>query len=136
MGTEMLVMSESGLAGHVVTWQDVEPRLRVLTYRQIDYWIRTGAIDLEGPAAGSGSKRSFSEEDVWRLEIIERLCDLPSMTSGIPGELIRLLWEYLEGRHRRIEESHVFITGSPRTGWKVSTKLNPAADSAVMLRIR
>lgn len=127
------------LDGAVMTWQDVQPRLKMLTYRQIDYWIRTDAIDLQGPAQGSGSKRTFSEEDVWRLEILERLVDLPSMTSGIPGELIRLLWEYLEGRHRRMssgEFTHVFITGNPRQGWKVSTKVNPTADSAVMLRIR
>lgn len=120
-----------------MTWQDVESRLHVLTYRQIDYWIRQGAITLDRPAAGSGSKRSFSEEDVWRLEIIERLCDLPPMTSGMPGELIRLLWEYLEGRYRKnIDVTHVYITGNPRNGWKVSSKLNPIADAALMLRVR
>jgi hypothetical protein len=123
-----------------VTWQEVEPRLAMLTYRQIDYWIRTNAISLEGPAQGSGSKRLFSEEDVWRLEIIERLVDLPSMTSGIPGELIRLLWEYLEGRQRKImtagAASHVYITGNPRQGWTVNTKLDANADAAVLLRIR
>jgi hypothetical protein len=121
----------------VTTWQEVEPRLKRLTYRQIDYWIRTNAIDLEGPAQGSGSKRTFSDEDVWRLEIIERLVDLPSLPSGIPGELIRLIWNYLEGRHRsRATDTHIFITGNPREGWKVSTKFDPALDSAVVLRIR
>jgi hypothetical protein len=120
-----------------VTWQEVEPRLKMLTYRQIDYWIRTNAIWLEGPASGSGSKRLFSEEDVWRLEVIERLVDLPSMTSGIPGELIRLLWEYLDGRrHSRSDATHVYITGNPREGWTVNTKLAADADAAVMLRIR
>jgi hypothetical protein len=28
-----------------------------LTYRQLDYWIRTGRITLENPASGSGSRR-------------------------------------------------------------------------------
>jgi hypothetical protein len=120
-----------------VTWQEVEPRLKLLTYRQIDYWIRTNAIDLEGAAQGSGSKRAFSAEDVWRLEIVERLVDLPSMTSGISGELIRLLWDYLKGRHHsRFTEPYVYITGNPRQGWTVSTKLAGGADAAVMVRIR
>lgn len=120
-----------------VTWQEVEPRLKLLTYRQIDYWIRTNAIWLEGPATGSGSKRAFSAEDVWRLQIIERLVDLPSMMSGLPGELIRLVWEYLEGRHTKlpIEADAIYITGNPREGWSVSTELDPMVDAAVMVRI-
>lgn len=120
-----------------VTWQEVEPVLTRLSYRQIDYWIRTNAIDLEGAAKGSGSKRTFTPEDVWRLEIIERLIDLPSLPSGIPGELIHLLWEYLAGRHgSRWTDSHVYITGNPRQGWTVSTKFDPAVDAAVVVRIR
>jgi hypothetical protein len=119
-----------------MTWQVVEQRLK-LTYRQVDYWIRTNAIDLEGAAQGSGSKRTFSEADVWRLQIIERLVDLPVMASGIPGELIRLLWQYLASPAAlAATTSHVYITGNPRDGWTVSTDLGPAVDAAVMLRIR
>jgi hypothetical protein len=117
------------------TWQEVEPLLGKLTYRQIDYWVRTNAISLERPAQGSGSKRLFSHEDVWRLQILERLVDLPVMASGISGELIRLLWQYLEGRYAKTNDGFMYITGNPRTGWKVSTMLDPDADAAVMLRI-
>lgn len=120
-----------------MTWQEVEQRLNVLTYRQIDHWIRQEAIAPSAMAVGSGSKRAFSEEDVWRLEIIERLAGLPSMTSGIPGELVRLLWNYLEGRLRRLSTvTHLYIVGNPREGWTVDTKLDPRVDAAVVLRIR
>lgn len=118
-----------------MTWQEVEPRLK-LTYRQIDYWIRTNAITLQKNAAGSGSKRVFSEEDVWRLEVIERLADLPTLASGLPGELIRIVWDYLKGvLDVQPIITHVYIVGNPRTGWTVQPRLD-AADAAVILRVR
>jgi hypothetical protein len=39
-----------------------------VTYRQLDYWLRTGAITLRSDALpGSGHSRSFTAEEVQRL---------------------------------------------------------------------
>ena len=34
-----------------------------VTYRQIDYWLRTHAITLAGDASGSGSRRSITDTE-------------------------------------------------------------------------
>ena len=47
-----------------------------ITYRQLDYWARTGLV---GPsvvsATGSGSRRAYSYSDLLRLRIIKDLLD-------------------------------------------------------------
>ncbi|MEZ5341610.1 MAG: MerR family transcriptional regulator [Acidimicrobiales bacterium] len=60
-----------------------------ITYRQLDYWART---DLVRPsvldAAGSGSRRAYSYNDLLELKVIKTLLDaglrLDSVTRGVP----------------------------------------------------
>ncbi|MDV6014624.1 MerR family transcriptional regulator [Haloechinothrix sp. LS1_15] len=65
-----------------------------ITYRQLDYWARTGLI---GPsirtAHGSGSQRLYSFKDILVLKIIKRLLD-----TGISLQNIRLAVEHLRER--------------------------------------
>lgn len=35
-----------------------------VTYRMLDYWVRCGAVTPAVPAAGSGTRREFTEEQV------------------------------------------------------------------------
>lgn len=35
-----------------------------ITYRQFDYWCRTGAIDMVNPANGSGSRRRLTDIEI------------------------------------------------------------------------
>ncbi|MGC8498869.1 MAG: MerR family transcriptional regulator [Acidimicrobiales bacterium] len=51
-------------------------RLTGVTYRQLDYWSRTGLITPSiQEARGSGTKRSYSYEDVLEVKVIKSLLD-------------------------------------------------------------
>jgi len=54
-------------------------RLTGVTYRQLDYWARTGLVTPSiTPAQGSGSKRAYSYSDVLEVKVIKSL-----LNSGI-----------------------------------------------------
>ncbi|MET0491353.1 MAG: MerR family transcriptional regulator, partial [Acidimicrobiales bacterium] len=62
-----------------------------ISYRQLDYWART---DLVRPslvdAAGSGSRRKYSYQDLLELKVIKSLLD-----AGIRLDLVREVFTYL-----------------------------------------
>ena len=54
-------------------------RLTGVTYRQLDYWARTGLVTPSiTPAKGSGSKRTYSYGDVLEVKVIRSL-----LSSGL-----------------------------------------------------
>lgn len=65
-----------------------------ITYRQLDYWARTGLVSPEiRGAKGSGSQRLYSFRDVLLLKVIKRLLD-----AGISLNQIRTAIEHLRAR--------------------------------------
>lgn len=52
------------------------------TYRQLDYWVRHGAITPTVAANGSGSQRRFTETDLVAVRVATRLSLL-----GAPAEV-------------------------------------------------
>jgi len=47
-----------------------------ITYRQLDYWARTGLVEPSiRPATGSGSSRLYSFRDILVLKVVKRLLD-------------------------------------------------------------
>ncbi|RBM04927.1 MerR family transcriptional regulator [Streptomyces sp. PT12] len=56
-----------------------------ITYRQLDYWARTGLVQPSvRPAHGSGTQRLYSFRDVLVLKIVKRLLD-----AGVSLQSIR-----------------------------------------------
>ena len=59
-----------------------------ITYRQLDYWARTGLVDPTiRSASGSGSQRLYSFRDILVLRIVKRLIDagvsLPNIRAAV-----------------------------------------------------
>jgi DNA-binding transcriptional MerR regulator len=65
-----------------------------ITYRQLDYWARTGlVVPSIRPARGSGSQRLYGFRDILVLKVVKRLLD-----TGISLQQIRSAVEYLHQR--------------------------------------
>jgi DNA-binding transcriptional MerR regulator len=62
-----------------------------ITYRQLDYWARTGLVEPSvRPATGSGSQRLYGFRDILVLRVVKRLLD-----TGISLQQIRAAVTYL-----------------------------------------
>jgi DNA-binding transcriptional MerR regulator len=65
-----------------------------ITYRQLDYWARTGLVEpTVRPATGSGTARLYGFRDILELKIVKRLLD-----TGVSLQQIRTAIEYLRTR--------------------------------------
>ena len=69
-----------------------------ISYRQLDYWARTGlVVPSVRDASGSGTQRLYSFRDVAVLKVVRRLLD-----SGVTLQNIRTAVEHL--RERGVED--------------------------------
>jgi DNA-binding transcriptional MerR regulator len=65
-----------------------------ITYRQLDYWARTGLVEPSVRAAsGSGTQRLYGFRDILALKVVKRLLD-----TGISLQQIRTAVAYLRER--------------------------------------
>ena len=80
-----------------------------ITYRQLDYWARTGLlVPSMARATGSGSRRQYSYGNLLELKVIKRLLD-----AGIKLEKVRSIFEYMRSELREdISRANLVIDGS------------------------
>lgn len=65
-----------------------------ITYRQLDYWARTGLVEPSiRSASGSGSQRLYSFRDILVLKVVKRLLD-----TGVSLQQIRTAVGHLHER--------------------------------------
>lgn len=69
-----------------------------ITYRQLDYWARTGLVEPSiRSAGGSGTQRLYGFRDILVLKVVKRLLD-----TGVSLQQIRVAVEHL--RERGVED--------------------------------
>ncbi len=80
-----------------------------ITYRQLDYWARTGLVTPSvKDASGSGSQRLYSFTDVVHLKIIKRLLD-----AGVSLQQTRKAIDYLgEVEQQPLHEATLISDGT------------------------
>lgn len=79
---------DAGYRSPVVT------QLTGITYRQLDYWARTGlVVPTARQAAGSGSQRLYAFKDILVLKVVKGLLE-----AGISLQNIRVAVEHLRSR--------------------------------------
>jgi DNA-binding transcriptional MerR regulator len=80
-----------------------------ITYRQLDYWARTDLIRPSlADARGSGSRRSYSYQDLLELKVVKNLLD-----AGIRLEVVRQVFTYLRDQlDEDVATANIVISGS------------------------
>ena len=79
-----------------------------ITYRQLDYWARTGLVRPSvADAAGSGSRRQYSYRDLLKLKVVKSMLD-----AGIKLESVREAFSYLkEQLGEEVASAQLVISG-------------------------
>ncbi|MER5771984.1 MerR family transcriptional regulator [Streptomyces sp. NPDC001985] len=80
-----------------------------ITYRQLDYWARTGLVEPSvRPARGAGAQRLYSLRDVVVLKIVKRFLD-----TGVALQNIRAAVQHLRARgHADLERMTLMSDGA------------------------
>jgi DNA-binding transcriptional MerR regulator len=91
-----------------------------ITYRQLDYWARTGLLRPSiAEATGSGSRRKYSYRDLLELRIIKTLLD-----AGIKLESVRDVFTNLrDSVGTDISSANIVISGTSSVVLSTSDEL-------------
>ncbi|MFP4311752.1 MAG: MerR family transcriptional regulator [Nitriliruptoraceae bacterium] len=79
-----------------------------ITYRQLDYWARTGLVEPSlRRAEGSGTQRLYSFDDIVRLKVVKRLLD-----TGVSLQKVRFAVEELRRAGSSLAETTLISDGN------------------------
>src|SRR5439155_15329070 len=79
-----------------------------ISYRQLDYWARTGLVRPSiRDAGGSGTQRLYSFEDLLQLRVVKTLLD-----TGISLQQIRKAIDYLKDSERPLQSVTLMSDGA------------------------
>jgi DNA-binding transcriptional MerR regulator len=82
-------------------------RIVGITYRQLDYWARTGLVEPSlRKAEGSGTQRLYAFDDVVRLRVVKRLLD-----AGVSLQKVRTAVDQLHARGRSLSDATLISQG-------------------------
>jgi DNA-binding transcriptional MerR regulator len=77
------------------------------TRRQLEYWDKTGLVSPSlRSASGRGSRRLYSIEDIFELQILMKLLD-----SSLPLQRIRSSFNFIRGQTRALASFVVLTDG-------------------------
>lgn len=101
--------AEPGAAGELGYRGKVVCSIVGITYRQLDYWARTGLIRPSiADAQGSGSQRLYSYRDLVALKVIKSLLD-----SGVSLQKARKAIDYLRDHlGEEVASANLVLQGS------------------------
>jgi hypothetical protein len=94
-----------------------------LTYRQLDYWIRSGRFSARNADSGSGRPRTFTEAEVRVLAFMACLADAASLdVAATAGEQLLVHPELLNSPVLFVDRSGNVATGMSHRGtWTAIT---------------
>ncbi|MFP4636183.1 MAG: MerR family transcriptional regulator [Nitriliruptoraceae bacterium] len=82
-------------------------RIVGISYRQLDYWARTGLVEpTYRRAEGSGTQRLYSFDDIVRLRVVKRLLD-----TGVSLQKVRVAVEELRRRGGSLDGTKLVSDG-------------------------
>jgi DNA-binding transcriptional MerR regulator len=84
-------------------------RLAGISYRQLDFWVRTGIIPQPSiaPGTGTGTQRLFSRTDITRMATISALLD-----AGLSVQVAARMAANLGKSTTRLSQTHGLVTVS------------------------
>jgi DNA-binding transcriptional MerR regulator len=102
-GVDVGVPTEQGFSGRKTA------EVVGISYRQLDYWARTGLVTPSlAEARGSGSRRSYSYRDLLELKVIKTLLD-----AGLKLESVRKVFTYMrEHLGEDVSSANLVISGT------------------------
>lgn len=94
-----------------------------VSYRQIDYWCRTGAIPTQQRGPGSGNHRRWTADEIWIARVLGVLSSL-----GATGDVWRSVAGYLGALAPEAIPPAIWIDAagrvwtSQRSGWCIDLR--------------
>ena len=94
-GEQAALFPDSSIPDELVGYRGAAAcQIAGITYRQLDYWARTGLVAPSiRTAHGSGSQRLYSFKDILVLKVVKRLLD-----TGVSLQNIRVAVDHLRKR--------------------------------------